>query len=101
MGAAEGFGYGAEAVFTPGLALGGAGLGDEDGDGFGLVDSLFGEEAVRGGEVVLVKEDLGFDERRVGLELFEESGAVAEEFEEAEVVGDLREARVEVEMGGG
>jgi hypothetical protein len=47
----EGFGYGAETVFAPGFALGGAGLGDEDGDGFGLVDSLFAEEEMRGGDV--------------------------------------------------
>ena len=37
----------------------------------------------------------------VGLELVEEGGAVAEGFEDAEVVGDLAEARVEVEVGGG
>jgi hypothetical protein len=49
--AVEGFGYGAETVFAPGFALGGAGLGDEDGDGFGLVDSLFAEEEMRGGDV--------------------------------------------------
>jgi hypothetical protein len=50
--AAEGFGYGAEAVFAPGFALGGAGLGDEDGDGLGLVDSLLAEELVGGGDVI-------------------------------------------------
>ena len=44
---------------------------------------------------------MGFEEVGVGLELVEECGAVAEEFEEAEVVGDLREARVEVQVGGG
>jgi hypothetical protein len=44
---------------------------------------------------------LRLDEVGVGLELFEEGGAVAESFEDAEVVGDLREARVEVEVRGG
>ena len=97
----QGFGYGAEAVFAPGLALRGAGLGDEDGDGFGLVDSLLAEELTRGGEVVGRGEDLRFEERGILLELVEECGAVAEGFEDAEVVGDLREARVEVEMRGG
>ena len=71
MGAVQGFGYGAEAVFAPGLALRGAGLGDEDGDGLGLVDSLLGEELVRSGDVVRGGEDLRLDERGVGLELFE------------------------------
>jgi hypothetical protein len=73
----QGFGYRSEAVFAPGFALRGAGLGDEDGDGFGLVDSLLAEELVRGVDVVFGWEDLGFDQRRVGLKLVEESGAVA------------------------
>jgi hypothetical protein len=53
VGAVEGFRYSAEAVFAPGFALGGAGLGDEDGDGLGLVDSLLAEELVGGGGVLL------------------------------------------------
>jgi len=101
VGAVQGFGYGAEAVFAPGLALGGAGLGDEDGDGFGLVDSLLVEELAGGRDVVCGGEDLGLDEAGVGLELIEECGAVAEDFDDAEVVGDLGEARVEVEVSGG
>jgi len=44
---------------------------------------------------------LRFDEAWVGLELIEERGAVAEGFEDAQVVGDLGEARIEVEVGGG
>jgi hypothetical protein len=44
---------------------------------------------------------LRLEEAGVGLELVEEGGAVAEEFEDAEVVGNLREAGVEVEVGGG
>jgi hypothetical protein len=52
VGAVQGFGYGAEAVFAPGFALRGAGLGDEDGDGFRLVDSLLAEELMRSGDVV-------------------------------------------------
>jgi len=101
VGAVQGFGYGAEAVFAPGLALGGAGLGDEDGDGFGLVDSLLVEELAGGRDGVCGGEDLGLDEAGVGLELIEECGAVAEDFDDAEVVGDLGEARVEVEVSGG
>ena len=101
MGAVKGFGYRAEAVFAPGFALGGAGLGDEDGDGFGLVDSLLCQETVRGDDVACGGEDLRLDEVGVGLKLVEERGAMAEEFQDAEVVGDLGEARVEVEMRGG
>ena len=41
------------------------------------------------------------DEAGVGLELVEQGGAVAQSFDDAKVVGDLREARVEVEVGGG
>jgi len=83
VGTVQGFGHGAEAIFAPRLALRGAGLGDEDGDGFRLVDSLLAEELVRGGDVVCGWEDLGFDEVGVGLELVEESGTVAEGFEDA------------------
>ncbi len=93
--AMKGFGYGAETVFAPGLALGWAGLGDEDGDGLGLVDSLLAQEEMRCGDVVGRGEDLRFEERGVGVELFEERGAVAEGFEDAEVVGDLADAWIE------
>jgi hypothetical protein len=44
---------------------------------------------------------LRFEERGILLELVEECGAVAEDFDDAEVVGDLGEARVEVEVSGG
>jgi len=99
--AVEGFGDGAEAFGAPGLALGGAGLGDEDGDGAGLVDSLLGQERLGGVGVVGRGEDLRLDEVGVGLERGDERGAVAEGFDDAEVVGDLAEAVVEGERGGG
>ncbi len=50
--AVEGFGHCAEAVFGPGLALRGAGLGDEDGDGLRLIDSLLVQELMGCGDVV-------------------------------------------------
>jgi hypothetical protein len=97
----KGFGDGAEAVFAPGLALGGAGLGDEDGDGVGLIDSLLVEETMCGGDVFCCGEDLRLEESGVGLKLFEECGTVTECFKDAKVVGDLADAGVVVEIVAG